>query len=43
VLTRFPGAQIVDVRGKGEAPDAAAEILGPADAEAARETESDDL
>jgi DNA polymerase-3 subunit gamma/tau len=44
VLTRFPGAQIVDVRGKGEAgePDAGAEILGPADAEAARETEGDD-
>jgi DNA polymerase-3 subunit gamma/tau len=42
VLTRFPGAQIVNVRGKEEAPDAAAEILGPADAEAARETEADD-
>ena len=45
VLTRFPGAQIVDVRERaGEAADAAVEveILGEPDAEAARGTEADD-
>jgi DNA polymerase-3 subunit gamma/tau len=45
VLSRFPGARIVDVRGRGgeggeESPEA--EILGEPDAEAARETEADD-
>jgi hypothetical protein len=45
VLTRFPGAQIVDVReraaqGAEEAPEAG--ILGEPDADATRETESDE-
>ncbi len=45
VLTRFPGAKIVDVRGRSaeEGGDSAeTEILGEPDAEAARETELDD-
>ncbi len=43
VLATFPGAEIVDVRQRATEPaDAAAEILGEADAEAARETEADD-
>jgi DNA polymerase-3 subunit gamma/tau len=45
VLSRFPGAQIVDVRERaGEGGDAPAEVelLGEPDAEAARETEIDD-
>jgi hypothetical protein len=42
VLTRFPGAQIVDVREQGrDAPDAAAEILGPR-MRSRPETERDD-
>jgi DNA polymerase-3 subunit gamma/tau len=42
VLSRFPGARIVDVRGRGGDDGADAEIIGVPDAEAARETEADD-
>ena len=46
-MAKFPGAQIVDVREKNaESADTAAdtvtEVLGEADAEAARETEAGD-
>jgi DNA polymerase-3 subunit gamma/tau len=45
VLTKFPGAKIVNVVDRGEAEpesDAETEILGEADAMAAHETEADD-
>jgi DNA polymerase III subunit gamma/tau len=47
VLSKFPGAQIVDVRQRGAeadeaVPDTETEILGLPDAEAAHETERDD-
>ena len=44
VLTKFPGAQIVNVIERAEKPgeDAETEILGEADALAAHEAEDDD-